>query len=156
MRNTNREGEARGGQGEEERAHGPITTCPDLTAIRGLGISLPMAILRPTPTHEHEIRGRYSSDKGSRLNLAKLAPLLSPRDPRLNRFNDRTRAHRNHRAIAARFALQLLVNLRLMQTRFMRVLTLFLSEYNSDRVHAVSLQRPPLQISERTYIYILL
>lgn len=45
-----------------EGRRGPITTCPDLTAIRGLGIS-------PGPAPRHETRGRYSSDKGSRLNL---------------------------------------------------------------------------------------
>jgi len=67
---------------ERERragARGPITMRPDLTAIRGPGISSATLAEEDSMVYRHdpEPRGRYLADKGSRLNPKEAAFALS-------------------------------------------------------------------------------
>lgn len=85
-------------RGRGARAHNDVS--------RSYGDSGTRNFLRPTP--RHETRGRYSSDKGSRLNLAKLVPSLFPppestavvvpprRCPRLYSFRPTSTEHPRH------------------------------------------------------------
>lgn len=61
-------GTNRAREGRARRTHNDVS--------RSYGDSGTWNFLRPTP--RHETRGRYSSDKGSRLNLAKLVPVPLP------------------------------------------------------------------------------